>query len=239
MPKTLAEIAIDAGLVNKANAAKAGRMAEERKQPLVVVLVRDLGIDEVALVAAFKKQTRVQLIDPGEIQIDADALRSISRDTCARLRVLPLSLSSDGPTKVLRLAMADPTDTTAVAEIEELTHCEIDVCVLPLSAIDELVDKGYRQINTAVVKRPSNPDSTMFVTTKGSIGNSPSTYPDSEVSVTAQIPLSTLRPELEPFIDIETRYAALVHVLVGKGLITELELSEALAKLKAAPPSTS
>jgi hypothetical protein len=226
LPKTLAEIAIDAGLINKADAAKAGRMAEERKQPLVVVLVRDLGIDEVSLVAAFKKQTRVQLIDPGEIQIDADALRSIPRDMCARLRVLPLSIASDGPTKVLRLAMADPTDTAAVAEIEQLTQCEIDVCVLPLSAIDELVDKGYRQSNTAVVKRPGHPGSTMFVTSRGNVAAA--AYPDSEISVTAQIPLSLLvGPE-----DLEARLSALVSVLVGKGLITEAELAEALAGLK-------
>ena len=117
MPKTLAEIAIEASLVTKANAAKAGRMAEERKLPLVVVLIRDLGIDEVALIGALRKQTRVQLLDPAEIQIDADALRLVGKDVCARLRVLPISVSTDGPTRTLRLAMADPTDESAVAEI--------------------------------------------------------------------------------------------------------------------------
>lgn len=224
--KTLAEIAIDAGLVNRASAAKAGKMAEERKQPLVVVLVRELKVDELALVAAFGKQTRVPLIDPGEIQIDPDALRSIPRDMCARLRVLPLSIERDGRTKVCRLAMADPTDTAAIAEIEQLLHCDIEVSALPLSAIDELIDKGYRQINTAVVMRPGNPTSTMFVTAKGK--ETPASYPDSEVSVTAQIPLTALQgPD-----DVETRLTALVQVLVGNGLITEAELTEALIKLK-------
>jgi hypothetical protein len=32
-------------------------MAEQRKLPLVVVLVRELGVDEVALVAALRKQS--------------------------------------------------------------------------------------------------------------------------------------------------------------------------------------
>lgn len=230
MPKTLAEIAIDAGLVNKAGAAKAGKMAEEQRQPLVVVMVRELGIDELALVAAFGKQTRVPLIDPQNIQIDPDALRSIPRDVCARLRVLPLSLAVDGNARVLRIAMADPTDTTAVAEIESLTQCEIDVSALPLSAIDELVDKGYRQVNTAVVMRPGNPGSTMFVTSRGKDGAAAvsSNYPESEVSVTAQMQLSALQaPE-----DLDSRVTALVQVLVGKGLITEAELLEALVKLK-------
>jgi hypothetical protein len=222
----LGEIAIEAGLVNKASAAKAGRMAEERKLPLVVVLVRELGVDEVALVGALRRQTRVPLIDPAEIEIEPEALRQVPRDVCARLRVLPLALTSDGGGKVLRLAMADPTDTSAVAEIEQLTHCDVEVNALPLSAIDELVDKGYRQINTAVVSRVSNPGATMFVTSLGKV----LAEAESEVSVTAQIPFATLQAMAPD--DLETRLSALVGLLVAKGVVTEAELAEALRKAK-------
>lgn len=219
MPKTLAEIAIDAGLVNKASAAKAGRMAEERAQPLVVVLVRDLRVDELALVGALRKQTRVPLIDPKDVQIDPEALRLVPHPVCARLRVLPLAIVSEGPTRVLRLAMADPTDTTAIAEIEAVSQCEIDVSALPLSAIDELVDRGYKGMTTAVTKRP-------VLKTRGT--RSPVELPDAEVSVTAQIPLAMLQMPEDP----DTRLNALIQVLVGKGLVTEAELAEAVKKLK-------
>jgi len=221
LPKTLAEIAIEAGLVNKASAARAGKLAEERKEPLVVTLIKELGVDEVALLAAFRKQTRVPLIDPAGVHADADALRQVPQHVCARLRVLPLSLGSDGATKVLRVAMADPTDTAAIAELEQLAHFEIDIGALPLSAIDELVDKGYKEINTAVVSRPGG---TMFITSKGKVS---SVEAESEVSVTAQIPLSTLAHAVGTD-DLEARLRALVSVLVAKGLITEAELAEAL-----------
>ncbi len=224
MPKTLAEIAIEAGLVNKANAAKAGKLAEEHKQPLIVMLIKELGIDEVALLAAFKKQTRVSLVDPKDVQIDSDALRQVPRDTCARLRVLPLALTTDGPSKLLKVAMADPTDTTAIAELEAITHCEIEIVALPLSAIDELVAKAYRSITTAIVNRPTG--GSMFITSKGKLG---SIEPESEVSVTAQIPISTLQQAVGTN-DLEVRLTALVAVLTAKGLITEAELAEALAK---------
>lgn len=224
MPKTLAEIAIDAGLVNRASAAKAGRMAEERRQPLVVVLVRELGVDELALVGALRKQTRVQLIDPADVQVDPDALRVVPRDVCARLRVLPLSVTADGAARVLRLAMADPTDTTAIAEIEAVSHCEIEVSALPLSAIDELVDKAYRQFSTAVTRRPTGSGS-MFITQRGRLP-AIAEAPESEVSVTAQIPIAMLQmPE-----DVEAKLCALIGILVGKGLITEAELAEALRR---------
>ena len=226
MPKTLAEIAIEAGLVNKANAARAGKLAEERKQPLVVVLVRELGIDEVALVGALRKQTRVPLIDVAEIQIDPDALRLLSRDVCARLRVLPLALTTEGASRVLRVAMADPTDTAAVAEIESITRCEIEIATLPLSAIDELVDKGYRQINTAVVTRSGG---TMFVTTRGKL--QPTVEGEQEISVTAQIPIAALQAAAAD--DVELRLSALIELLMTKGLVTEAELAEAIRNLAA------
>jgi hypothetical protein len=222
----LGEIAIEAGLVNKASAARAGRMAEEHGLPLVVVLVRELGVDEVALVGALRKQTRVPLIDPAEIEIEPEALRQVPRDVCARLRVLPLALTTDGGGKLLRLAMADPTDTSAVAEIEQLTHCEVEVNALPLSAIDELVDRGYRQVNTAVVSRVGNPGATMFVTSREKV----LPEAESEVSVTAQIPFATLQAMAPD--DLETRVSALVSLLVAKGVFTEAELAEALRKGK-------
>src|ERR1051326_2123526 len=130
--KTLAEIAIEAGLVTKDSAVKAGRIAATRQQPLVHVLIRELGVDEVALIGALRKQTRVPLIDPADVQVDSEALRQVQRDVCWRLRVLPLQLATDGPSKVLRVAMADPTDTSAILEMEQLSHCEIEVTALPL-----------------------------------------------------------------------------------------------------------
>jgi hypothetical protein len=192
-----------------------------------VMLVREAGVDEVALVGALRKQTRVPLLDPADVQIDQEALRQVPLALCARLRVLPLGLTIEGRTKVLRLAMADPTDTSAVAEIEQLVRAEIDVSALPLSAIEELVEKGYRQVNTAVVSRPGQRGGSTLVTTRGKLAALD--VSDSEISVTAQIPISSLQPVPG---DIDARLTALINVLVGKGLITEAELVEALRKLK-------
>ena len=228
MPKTLAEIAIEAGLVTKANAAKAGKLAEERKEPLVVTLIHDLGVDEVALVGAIRRQTRVPVIDPAEIQIDPEALRIVPREACARLRVLPLGVTTEGDTKVLRLAMADPTDTSGILEIESLTHYEIDVSVLPLSAIEELVAKGYREFSTAIMTRPQG--HTSFITQKAKIVSS-ADLPESEVSVTAQIPLAALHTLAGGSDDVEARFMSLVNLLVAKGVITEAE-ADALRKVK-------
>jgi hypothetical protein len=221
--KTLAEIAIEAGLVTKAGAAKAGRLSEERKLPLVVILIRELGVDEVSLIGALRKQTRVPLLDPAHIQVDPEALRLVPRDSCGRLRVLPIGVNIDGKTRVLRVAMADPTDTSAILELEVIANCEIEVTALPLSAIEELVDQGYKQFSTAITTRPVGDNlarKTRPIQIEG----------ESEVSVTAQIPLSALTP---PVADLELRFMALCQVLIARGLVSEAELAEALKKLDA------
>jgi hypothetical protein len=222
--KTLAEIAIEAGLVTKVGAAKAGRLSEERKLPLVVILIRELGVDELSLIGALRKQTRVPLLDPGHIEVDPEALRLVPRDSCARLRVLPIGVNIDGKTRVLRVAMADPTDTSAILELEVIANCEIEVTALPLSAIEELVDKGYKQFSTAVTRPRPYADS---------LSRPHRTPPPfdgdaaQEVSVTAQISLDRLIP---PGPDLELRFTALCQLLVTKGIFTDGELAEALKK---------
>ena len=235
--KTLAEIAIEAGLVTKAGAAKAGRMAEERKEPLVVVLIKELGVNEVALIGALRKQTRVPLLDPAQVEVDPEALRIVPRDSCARLRVLPLGLSADGKTRVLRVAMADPTDTSAILELEVIANCEIEVTALPLSAIDELVERGYKQFSTAVT-RPRRFGNNLAVNTKQNRIqpiDGPEAAGEREVSVTAQIPLSSLVPAPT----LEARFMALCQVLINKGVVTEAELADALKRLDSGKPSDS
>ena len=221
--KTLAEIAIEAGLVTKDNAVKAGKIAAQKQEPLVAVMVREIGVDELALIAALRKQTRVPLIDPRDVEVDPEALRLVTRDVCHRLRLLPLQVATEGSTKVLRIAMADPTDASAILELEHITHCEIEVTALPLSAIEELVDKGYKGFSTAVVQRPR---SLSVVARKTPLAIDAATLTETEVSVTAQIPLDSMKPDP----GIEQRFAALCQLLISKGVVTEAELHEALKK---------
>ncbi len=226
--KTLAEIAIEAGLVTKDSVVKAGRIAATRQEPLVYVLIRELGVDELALIGALRKQTRVPLIDPADVEVDPEALRLVAKDVCARLRVLPLSLSHEGSTNVLRIAMADPTDTSAILELEQLAACEIEVTALPLSAIEELVEKGYHGFSTAITKGRDR----LLGAKRPTRNGVRVVEADQEVSVTMPIPVAATQPVPAPP-DFEERVTALYQLLVAKGLITELEFSETLRKLRA------
>ncbi len=241
MPKTLAEIAIDGGLVTRGDAARAGRLAESK--PFVVVLVRDLAVDEVSLVAALHRQTRVPVLDPRDVHAEHDALREVPKDVCERLRVLPLTVGTDAANaRVLKVAMADPTDTAAIAELEQITSCEIEVVALPLSCVEEWVSKAYKGLTTAVMKAPRPSASLFFVNPKLTTTAVhrvvepalPAITSDGEISETARIlvdgRLST--PEPAPGeSELALRLSALVRVLVAKGLVTEDELEAQLQEL--------
>jgi hypothetical protein len=244
LPKTLAEIAIDGGLVSKADAARAGKLADSKGLPLIVVLVRDLGVDEVALVAAMRRQMRVPLLDPSVIHLEPDALRAVSKDVCERLHVLPVNLGTDGTNaRVLRVAMADPTDTAAIAELEQITGCEIEVVALPLSCVEEWLAKGYASLHTAVTRVPSSSGNLMFVSSKLSStamhrlaqGESVIYSGDNEISETARVAVrasaSPTAPELD---ELQLRFAAAVRALVAKGLLTEEEIDAQVAEIVAA-----
>lgn len=224
MPKTLAEIAIEAGLVARGEVARAARAAEQRNVPLVVTLVRDAEVDELALLAALRKATRVKALDPGTLRPDPEALRMIPRDLCKRHRVLPVAVVIDQGNRVLRIAMADPTDATALAEVEHVAGCELEVSILPLSAIDELTEQGFRGIQTQVT-RPRRPFGE---------GATPSTQPHARAMIgddTAVTPSTVPFHSVADEADLGLRLRALVRVLEGKGVLLEGELENAVIEL--------
>lgn len=232
MPKPLAEIAIDAGLVDRDQVVEAAQHADETGEPLIVALVRGCGIDELALVSAVRRQMRVPLSDPAHVKLDPDALREIPRAACRRLRVLPLSVAvyNRGP-RLLRVAMADPTDTVAIAEIEHISGCRIEVTLMPLSAIEEMVEKGYRAFVTEVMQRaPAPPPGKVRSGFPVAPATTPAARPslgDDEETAPATMPFHRLSEEAH----ITLRHQALLDLLFEKKVLSEDEYEEQVRQL--------
>lgn len=229
MPKTLAQIAVDAGLLSRADVGRAEQLADEKRVPLVVALVRELGVDEVALVGAFRRELRLLSVDPRAVKPETDALREVSRDLCKRLRVVPLRVS--GPPeddKEIWLAMADPTDMGAIAEVERVTGGVVDPALLPLSAIDELIDRGYKELNTQVVKRQGQGKGKVFGENIA-VHTKPHARVDGDDTQdhSRTVPFHQIADEA----DAETRVTALVKVLIDKGVISEEDYEAAIRDL--------
>lgn len=240
MPKRLAEIVIDAQLAGREQVVRAARFAEEQRMPLIAALVRNDGIDELALVAAIRRQVRVPLIDPALVEHDPEALRELPQEVCRRLGVMPLAISSyDGGARVLQLAMADPTDTMAVAEVEHITGCQVENHLMPLSAIEELVQKAYRAFVTEVMRRerieavqpvPSAPVHDTHRIVVPGVPADAATEPPELADARAQpgtVPFHRIVDEAS----LELRHRALLELLTQKNIISESEYEEQIRLL--------
>jgi hypothetical protein len=241
VPKRLAEIVIDAKLAGREQVVRAARLAEEQRVPLIAALVRNDGLDELALVAAIRRQVRVPLIDPALVEHDPEALRELPQEVCRRLGVMPLSISSyDGGARVLQLAMADPTDTMALAEVEHITGCQVENHLMPLSAIEELVQKAYRAFVTEVMRRdrieaaqpvPSAPapvhDTHRLVVPELVAGVASELDAAAAAAQPGTVPFHRIVDEAS----LELRHRALLELLMQKNIISESEYEEQIRQL--------
>jgi hypothetical protein len=243
VPKPLAEIVLEEGLATRAAVERAAEVADRDGTPLVIALVRTCGIDEVALVAALRRHARVSLGDPATVAPEPDAVREISRDLCRRLRVAPLAVSSyGGARQVLRLAMADPTDAVAVAEIEHHSGCRVEPVLMTVSAVEELVEETYRHFVTEVMHREPIRAEREAATAPQAAPVSPgeregrtTAYPRTGApgspagrSGPTTVPYHRLADE----VDLAVKLEALTRVLLDRGLVGEDELEEAVRQLR-------
>lgn len=249
MTKTVTEIAVEAGLISK---SAANRLGKSSKAPMVVALVHEAHINEAALYGAMKKALRLPLLDLASAVADPETVRELPAEVAARLRALPLSTAHDGNRKVLRVAMADPTDLVAIAELEETSDCDLELCLLPLTLLEEMIDRIYRAYSTAVVQRPSaRPQDfvdNIFVTKgrrrKTGVAHI-SGFEENEISVTAQVSLASLANAADndseidltapaaSWRDLELRFRGLYRALIMKGVLSASDVVDAMAALKA------
>lgn len=226
MLKTLAEIALESELATSKTLDRAAAIADREDLPLVEALVRDGKVDEVALLAALRKRLRVPIADPASVKVESEALRSLSVDVCRRRRVMPLAVVYEQGEKRLRLAMADPTDPVAIAEVEHRSGLTIVPELMTLSAIKEMVEDEYKKIVTEVVKR----DRRLFgadaepVKSSGSSGSMDDKKPDDNPKT---VPFHRISDEAE----ISVRFTALLRLLIENKIISEDEFEDEVRDL--------
>jgi hypothetical protein len=156
---------------------------------------------------------------------------------------MPLVISSyDTGSRVLQLAMADPTDTMAVAEVEHITGCQVENHLMPLSAIEELVQKAYRAFVTEVMRRerieavqpvpsaPAQVHDTHRLVVPGMVADVAPELPELDAAAPAQpgtVPFHRLVDEAS----LELRHRALLELMIQKNIISESEYEEQIRLL--------
>jgi hypothetical protein len=154
MAETLESRLVRSGLVSRTQLAEALSRASVGEEHLVEALVA-LGVAESSLVVFLLGDARTRLADAKDLA-GADAALAIPAPMAWSLLALPLA--REGSHVVV--AMADPTDTHAIAELKETIGADIAPRIARLSALSEALTKhvGPRVLRPKVSK-PITPDS--------------------------------------------------------------------------------
>ncbi len=110
------------------------------------VLLHEGMVDEETLVAALAEQLRLPDVDLSGIEPDPAALAVVPEPLARQHRLVPLAIVDD----VLYLAMSDPLDDAAVAELQQHTKLRIRTVVAAKTQVEALLQRLYASLYVRV-----------------------------------------------------------------------------------------
>ncbi len=141
MPVPLGDILVRAQLITRPQLDTAIEHQRARGGELDGALVA-LGFvtgDDVA--AALSRQFRVPSVDLARVEIDGGVLALIPPATARKYRLVPLSCCG----ATLTVAVADPTNVSALDDVAFMTGCNVEPVVAPGTAVADALRKYYEQ----------------------------------------------------------------------------------------------
>ena len=214
--KKLGEILIDAGVLDDMQLRSA--LSEQKKwgKRLGSTLVQLGFVEEGALTKALSSQMSLPSVNPMELNIPDSVLKTIPIEKVEKYQIIPFAVEkSDIGKGTLKLAMADPTNLTALDEIQFSTGYKTKVYVSPISVIEKAISKFYGHKPAVII-----------------------TAPQAAVAVAAPPETSSAqRNALDPknademIARLSGEFKTLVKLLVKKGIILQEEYYNELGKL--------
>jgi len=141
--KRIGDILVEQGLLTKKQLKAVLARHRSTGQSVTRLLIEMDLVDEEAIVATLSRHCSVPYIRLGAYTIAQEVARMVPETVAQRHMLIPVSLTGN----VLTVAMADPSDVTAVDEVRRLTDCEIEVMVAVLSELRAAIDRCYHGID--------------------------------------------------------------------------------------------
>ncbi|HJZ87661.1 MAG TPA: hypothetical protein VKN99_20945 [Polyangia bacterium] len=220
-PRGLGELLIEEGLIDAPALHAAERYAGRQGCALVSALLEEGRVGEDELVGTLERRLGLPRADLGHV--DLDAVRELPLETVERFAVLPLAVERQSGRRVLRLAMADPLDRSAIEDIEFATGCRVDAQLAPPSEVARAIQRYYRGLATKLIRPLSGGSAPAPVAEIDDGGSAPT-------GAAAAGPKTQPRHRLENEASPELKLRALLRVLYARGVLSEDEYQ---AELKA------
>jgi len=215
--KRLGEILLEAGLINETQLASALSSQKTWGGKLGSTLVRMGFVSEAGILKCLSAQLHLPSADFRKLSVSPKAIQAVPFRIAQKYSVMPVALKEELGKKTVILAMADPTNLDAIGEIQFQAGVRVRPVVAAESSINKAIDKYYQEKNfksgygfeKRVDLSTLDEDEEMVIFSGGE---------ETPVSAIARAGSSEL-------------VAALLKVLMRKGMLSEAELEEALREL--------
>lgn len=137
--KRLGELLIERKLITPPQLEQALKLQQQEGGLLGQILVRLGFTTEEAVAQALTAQFGFPYLPLKSYTIDGDFLGIIPENVARQYCLVPVDRIGD----TLAVAMADPLNTSAIEDIEMLSHCSVQVFVATLSDVADAIQRHY------------------------------------------------------------------------------------------------
>jgi type IV pilus assembly protein PilB len=135
----IGDLLVREGLITPEQLAAATRDARQNSTRLGYALIKLGAIAEIDLTRTLAKQYRVPAVDLDRVHIDPKILKLIPADLAQKHMVLPLRRVG----RMLTIAMANPTDVSAVDSIKFVTRYDVEPVIVGEFTLRKHLDQYY------------------------------------------------------------------------------------------------
>jgi hypothetical protein len=241
--KRLGDLLLEEGLIDQ-HQLQSALAAQQQWGGRLGRHLLDMGfVSEHVLVQALARLLRIPSVQVSQVSIPQAVLAAVPVKTAERFNLIPLSLVEPGPDgpprRTLVVAMSDPTNLTALDEVQFSSGCEVRPVVSGDGAIQHAIRVHYYGERVEPEATPIQMQDSMGDTgehweimTSGDVRTLPketSANPVPAEPVAPNLPIQQppRADELPVRNDAETRrWTALLRLLMRKGVLTPEELAE-------------
>lgn len=147
----LGDVLVNSGVITEEELKKGLERQKNSGRKLGETLVDDGFATEENIAKALSSQLHYDMIDLQNVSIEEDVLSLVPASVLKKYKAIPFEYSPDNM-NVLRVAMSDPMDMTAMDDINIITNLQVEPVVATMRSVMLALDRYYGQaeVNSAL-----------------------------------------------------------------------------------------
>jgi len=137
----LGHLLVGGGLLTRERLTQAVAEQQRTGETLTAVLLKLALVDENALTEFLCRQYGISAVALSQLDLEPEVLALVPVGIATRHEVLPLTRENN----TLTLAMADPTNVSAIDDVAFITNLHVVPAVASRTAIRQAIDRNYRR----------------------------------------------------------------------------------------------